>query len=397
MKLTEIAFEPFFTWSNRPKILYAPGVRSELAFEMKKLGGHRVAVFTDRGIVDAGVAEMVLEEIRNSDLELGGVFDKIVQDARIDIINQGAALYRECQADCMVVVGGGSVMDTAKAINIMIGNGVEDFKPLAEQGALWDDVNRLPPQIVFPTTAGTGSEVTYAMVILNAEAGVKMAATHPQNADVAMLDPELTLKVPPKITAFTGMDALTHAVEGVTSTTAEPISDALGLHAIRLIFQSLPVCVREPENVQARGNMLIASTMAGMCFGNAMTGAVHATAHALGGKYGIPHGLANSIMLPWVMEYNLHEGAERYAMAAAAMGVDIRGMTPDEAAQAAVQAVRWLKEEIGLKETLRSFGVPADPEKLAPMVDLAACDSQLPFNTREAGEEDILNLYLKAL
>jgi alcohol dehydrogenase class IV len=397
MKIAEIGFESFFTWNNRPKILYSPGVRSELAFEMNKLGGHRVALFTDRGIVDAGVAEMVSEEIRNSNLELAGVFDKIVQDARIDIINEGAAFYRECQADCMVVVGGGSVMDTAKAINIMIGDGVDDFQPLARQGALWDDVNVLPPQIVFPTTAGTGSEVTYAMVILDVEAGVKLAATHPLNADVAMLDPELTLKVPAKVTAFTGMDALTHAIEGVTSTTAEPISDALGLHAIRLIFQSLPVCIREPENVQARGNMLIASTMAGMCFGNAMTGAVHATAHALGGKYGIPHGLANGIMLPWVMEFNLEEGALRYAMVAEAIGIDIRDMNPNQAARAAVQAVRRLKEEIGLNETLKDFGVPADPEKLAPMVDLAGSDSQLPFNTREAGEEDILNLYLKAI
>ncbi|MBU0544192.1 MAG: iron-containing alcohol dehydrogenase, partial [Proteobacteria bacterium] len=328
MKYPDLELSSFFMWSNRPRIMFGPGIRSEIGFEMNALGGKKVVIITDKGIVNAGVAGMVAKEIEKSDLELVGIFDSIVQDARIDIINQGAAFYREKGADCMVVVGGGSVMDSAKGINILIGEGADDFQPLADRAALWDDAKPLPPHIVFPTTAGTASEITHAIIALDVNARVKLQITHPYNADIAMLDPELTVKLPPKITAFTGMDALTHAIEGVTSTSVSPIGDALGLHAIRLIFKYLPIAVHEPENIDARGHMLIASTLAGMCFGNTMTGAVHATAHALGAHYGIPHGLANGIMLPVVMEFNVEEAADRYMMVADAMGINVDGMEP---------------------------------------------------------------------
>jgi alcohol dehydrogenase len=297
----------------------------------------------------------------------------------------------------MVVVGGGSVMDSAKGINILIGDGTDDFQPLAERAALWDDAKPLPPHIAFPTTAGTASEVTHAIIALDVNARVKLQITHPYNADIAMLDPELTVKLPPKITAFTGMDALTHAIEGVTSTSASPIGDALGLHAIRLIFKYLPIAVNNPESIEARGHMLIASTLAGMCFGNTMTGAVHAAAHALGAHYGIPHGLANGIMLPVVMEYNVEDAATRYMMVADAMGINVNGMEPVEAARAAVQGVKNLKESIGLTERLKDFGVPCERDKLLPTVELACSDSQISYNPCCAEEEDILNLYLKAL
>jgi len=397
MKCADVEFEPFFTWMNRPRIMYSPGVRRELAFEMAQLGGSKVLIVTDKGLVQAGVAEMVAEEVRKSDLELVGVFDNIVQDARLDNINQGAAFYRSCGADCMVVVGGGSVMDTAKSINIMIGEGIDDFRPLAEQAGLWSGAKPLPPHVVFPTTAGTGSEVTNAIVVLDVEARVKLSITHPFNADLAMLDPELTVSLPPKVTAFTGMDALTHAVEGVTSTGAEPIADALGLHAIRLIFRYLPEAVMEPHNVTARGHMLIASTLAGMCFNNAQTGGAHATAHALGAHYGIPHGLANAIMLPLIMEHNMEECPVRFMMVADAMGMDVSGKDPLGAARLAVQAVKDLKARIGLTQTLKDFGLADDRERLMPTVELAASDSQVSYNPCYLEEEDILNLYIKAL
>lgn len=396
MRYPDVGFEPFFTWIHRPRIMYAPGVRKEVAFELSELGAQKPLLVTDKGLVAAGVAGMVAQEIRASDLALAGVFDNIVQDARLENINEGAEFYRASGADSMVVVGGGSVMDTAKAINIMIGEGVDDFRPLAEQAGLWAGAKPLPPHVVFPTTAGTGSEVTTAIVVLDTASRVKLQITHPFNADVAMLDPELTVSLPPRVTAFTGMDALTHAVEGVTSTGAEPIADALGLHAIRLIFKYLPIAVKEPDNVTARGCMLIASALAGMCFGNTMTGAAHATAHALGAHYGIPHGLANGIMLPVVMGHNIEEAPQRYMMVADAVGVPVDGMDPIEAAERAVAAVNDLKEEIGLTESLRDFGVPDDPEKLQEMVELAAADSQISYNPRYLEEDDILNLYLKA-
>ena len=398
MKYPEIAFEPFFTWVNRPRILYAPGVRKEIGFEMSQLGGTRVVIFTDKGLVNAGVAEMVIAEVKNSVVELAGVFDGVLQDARIEVINAGAAFYRSVNADCLIAVGGGSVMDTAKAVNIMIGSGDTDFQPLADQAGLWEGAKPLAPHIAFPTTAGTGCEVTSAMVVLDTKAKAKLSVTHPYcNADLAMLDPELTFKLPPKITAFTGMDALTHAVESVLSTGAEPIADALSLHAIRLIFQYLPVAVREPENSEARGNMMLASTMAAMGFGNTMTGAVHALAHALGALYGIPHGLANAIMLPHAMAFNIiDERIDRFRMIADAMGIEIGQKDPRKAAEAAVDAVKELLATIGLTQTLKDFGVPTDRDALQPLVELAAADGQIGYNPRYVEEDDIAALYQQA-
>jgi alcohol dehydrogenase class IV len=398
MKYPDITFESFFTFVNRPRILYSPGLRAEVGFEMEQLGGKKVAIYTDKGLVKAGVAGMVAEEVEKSDLELVGIFDNVVQDARLENINEGAEFYRKSGADSMIAVGGGSVMDTAKAVNIMIGEGHDDFRPLADQAALVEEAKLLPPHMAFPTTAGTGCEVTPAMVVLDVEEKVKLSVVHPYcNSDVAMLDPELTVKLPPKITAFTGMDALTHAIESVTCTAAEPIADALCLHAIRLITKFLPLAVKEPDHIDARGNMLIASCIAGIGFVNTMTGAVHATAHALGAHYGIPHGLANAIMLPAVMAYNLEEVPERFMMIADAMGIPVDGMDPLEAGKQAVQAVKDLIKEVGLTETLKDFNVPQDKEKLMPTVELAGTDGQISYNARYVEEEDILKLYLEAM
>ncbi|HUL29735.1 MAG TPA: iron-containing alcohol dehydrogenase [Thermodesulfobacteriota bacterium] len=397
MKYPDLNFEPFFAWVNRPRIMYKAGLREELGFEMEKLGGKKVVLYTDKGLVQAGVAEMVIEAIKASNLKLVGVYDKIVQDARLDLINEGAAFYRKCGADCMVVVGGGSVMDTSKAINILIGGGLDDFSPLAEQVGLFEGAKPLPPHVAFPTTAGTGAEVTFAMVVLNDVDKVKVSCAHPFcNADIAMLDPELTVKLPPKITAFTGMDAMTHAIEAITTSSANPISDGLGLHAIRIITKYLPKVMKNPEDVEARGYLLIASTMAGMSFINAFTGGVHATAHALGALYGIPHGLANSIMLPHLMAFNLEENPARFVMIADAMGMNIDGLLPKEAAMAAVRAVKDLQKTLGLTQTLKDFGVPEGRDALQPLIDLAMGDSQVPYNPRYLEEDDVYNLFLKA-
>ena len=184
--------------------------------------------------------------------------------------------------------------------------------------------------------------------------------------DLAMLDPELTVKLPPKITAFTAMDAMTHAIEAITTGSANPISDGLGLHAIRIIMTYLPEVIKNPENVEARGYLIIASSMAGVSMANALLGGVHSTAHALGALYGIPHGLANSIMLPHVMSFNLEENPTRFILIADAMGVKIMGRhTPEQAAKAAVQALKDLQKSVGLTQTLKDFGVPDNREALS--------------------------------
>lgn len=193
------------------------------------------------------------------------------------------------------------------------------------------------------------------------------------------------------------MDALTHAIEGITSIGAEPISDALGLHAIRLISTFLPVAVQQPDNIEARGNMLIAATMAAMCFCNTMTGAAHATAHALGAIYGIPHGMANAIMLPLVMEFNLEENPERYVMIADALGMNVEGQSPSTSASMAAQGVRELKKLIGLSDTLKDFGVESDQDSLTSLVELASGDGQISYNPRYVEESDLFELFKQAI
>ncbi|MGA8831274.1 MAG: iron-containing alcohol dehydrogenase [Desulfomonilaceae bacterium] len=394
---SRLHFEPFFTWVNRGRILFSPGSRAEIAFELRQLGASKPLVITDKGLVGAGVADQILQKLESQDLPIAGLFDAVTQDARIENINKAARFYRDTGSDSLIAVGGGSVLDTAKAVNILVGSGLDDFKPLADQAALWEDASHLPPHIAVPTTAGTGCEVTNVIVVLDSESRAKLSVTHPFcNADLSILDPELTIKLPPKITAFTGIDALTHAIEGITSIGAQPISDALGLQAIRTITRALPLAVLEPEDIEARGDMMIAATMAGMCFCNSMLGATHATAHALGALYGIPHGLANAVMLPLVMEFNIKEATQRYSMIAQALGVPTDGSCSRSNAESAVDAVRKLKMEIGLKETLKDFHVPGDPNKLSDLVELAAGDSQIGYNPRMMDESDILNLYLKA-
>ena len=398
MKFPGLGFEQFFIWLIRTRVMYSPGLRSEIGFEMAQLGGTKAVIFTDKGLVDAGVAEMVIEAVKKSNLKLVGVFDGVSQDARLDIINEGANFYRKCGADCVIALGGGSVMDTVKGVNILIGAGEDDFTPMVAQVGLWDGAKPLPPHIAFPTTAGTACEVTNVAVVLDAEAHTKSPVSHPYcSPDIAMLDPDLTLKLPAKITAFTGMDALTHAIEGVTSKVAEPIGDALGFHAIRMVDKYLRTAVNQPDNIEARGNMLIASTIAGMCFVNSLTGAAHAIAHTLGGLYGIPHGLANTIMLPEVMEYNLPESPERFMMVADALGVPVDGMKPEEAGKKAVEAVRKLRKDVGLTQTLKDFKVPQDRQALQPLIDLTMADSQMGSNPRDMSEDDIYELCLKAM
>jgi len=398
MKFPGLDFEQFFGWVIRTKVMYSAGLRSEIGYEMSQLGGTKVALFTDKGLVNAGVADMVIEAIKKTDLKIAGVFDSIIQDAQLDIINEGAKFYRKCGADCVIALGGGSVMDSVKAINILNGAGEEDFTSFADQGALIDGAKPLPPHIAFPTTAGTACEVTNAIMVLDTKEHVKKGVIHPYcNSDIAMLDPELTLKLPAKITAFTGIDVLTHAIEGVTSKLASPVGDALGFHAIRMVDKYLKTAVSKPDDIEARGNMLIASTIAGMCFINSMTGAVHAMAHSLGGLYGIPHGLANTILLPEVMEFNLQEKPERFMMVADALGVPVEGLKPAEAGKKAIEAVRKLRKDIGLTQTLSDFKVPKDRQSLQPLIEQALADGQMGSNPRDMSEDDVYEVYLKAM
>ena len=296
-----------FVYFGPTKVVFGAGTARDCEVEMAGLGCRRALVVTDPGVMKAGLVEGVLKALGDKCV---GLFSDVPQDTGVGVVNRAAAFAREKGADCVVSVGGGSVIDTGKMVCILLteGGGIENFEGIQLL------TRPQTPHIVIPTTAGTGSEVTCMAVILDERKGQKILSVEYFNAPrIAILDPVMTAKLPPLLTASTGMDALTHAVEALQSVQREPIADGLAMHAIRLIYRYLPVCTENGEDLAARGQVQLAATMAGWAFGNAMVGLVHAMAHSLGAVARVPHGIANGILLPHVMAFNLDDAAEDYA------------------------------------------------------------------------------------
>ena len=378
-----------FIYYNPTKIIYGEKSVKEVALEVDALGGSRAVLVTDSGIVKAGLAGQVEEALGGKH---AATFDRVIQDSGFHIVNEGAEFARDAGADIIVSVGGGSVIDTAKGMSIL----------LKEGGSLMDYsgfqmlTRPQTPHIVIPTTAGTGSEVTYAAVIKNWETNEKILfCDHHIIPGAAILDPLMTEGLPPHLTASTGMDALTHAIEALHALQREPIADGMALHAIRLITGYLPRCVEQGDDLAARGQQQIAALMGGVAFGNAQIGLVHAMAHSLGALFEVPHGLANSILLPHVMLFNLEDCADRYALVAQAMGLDTGKLADEDAARAAADAIWKLTGQIGLPQRLREAGVPEDG--LADAAELSLSDGSIVYNPRPVFEaEEVLALYREA-
>lgn len=380
-----------FEFQVRTRIVFGQGLVKDVGFEAGKLKGTRAFIVTDATLRRLGLLQRVLDGFRDSGVEVVGVFDEVPPNSDVAVVERGAGLARAAGCDLLVALGGGSVIDTAKAINML----------LVEGGSLldWQGTGLLSrpllPLIAIPTTAGTGSEVTIAAVIRDDAQGLKLEFNSPyMMPDVALLDPELTRGLPPALTASTGIDALTHAIEGYVSLYAEPVSDAQCLHAIRLISRYLRRAVVNGDDIEARGYMLLASTIAGMGFSNALCGVVHALAHACGGRYGVPHGVANGILLRHGMEFNQMVASARLGHVAEAMGIDVRQLPGDLAARAAVSAVTDLCAAIGLPSRLRDVGVPHDG--LAQLAEDAQGDAMMISNPRSATTEDLIALLERA-
>jgi alcohol dehydrogenase class IV len=380
-----------FEFYVRPRILYGPRSVREVGFEARKLHGARAVIVTDEVLNRAGLAQRVVDGLNGSGVTLTGIFDAVPPNSEVQVVEQGAAYARTAGCDLLIALGGGSVLDTAKAMNLL----------LTEGGTLLDYegagllTRPLRPLIAIPTTAGTGSEVTIAAVIRAEAQGLKLEFNSPfLMPDVAILDPELTLSLPPGLTASTGMDALTHAIETYVSTGTQPLSDALAIGAIKLIAANLRQAVQHGDDLEARGSMLLASNMAGIAFSNALLGIVHAMAHPCGGRFGVPHGVANSILLPYGMEYNLPACTERLADVAAALGVDTSGMDHVPAAHAGIAAVRQMASDCGLPARLSEVRVPHDG--LPQLAADSQGDAMMFTNPLYAGEEDVLALYERA-
>jgi len=370
---------------------------SNLPHEMELLGVKKALVVTDKGVVGAGLMKHVEDAFEGSNCEIGIVYDETPPDSSNKVCNQVAALYREKGCDCFVAVGGGSCIDTAKGANIVITEGTDDLMKF--RGA--ERIKKImKPFLVVPTTAGTGSEVTLAAVISNVDAGVKMAFTSDRlYPNVAILDPKMTLTMPPKITAATGMDALTHAVEAYYCLQKNPVSDAFAMAAIKLIVANLVKCVENGKDETARLAMANASLMAGIAFSNSMVGIVHALAHATGGVCHVPHGVANAIYLPFGMENNIEKCADALSEIAPLLaGAETVSGGTAERARAAVRSVRDMNEKLnkicGLPIRLRDAGVTED--KLTAIAKTAINDGATVYNPEDVTYEVALDVVKKA-
>lgn len=379
-----------FLFFSPTRIVYGVGSAGDAALELRNLGCSKAVLVTDRYLSEN--TDLVSKIQKTLSSLCVGVFADVPPDSGLHVVNEGYAFARERGAEGVVALGGGSVIDTAKGIALLLreGGALEDYQGYQLLS------RKVAPQVCLPTTAGTGSEVTYVAVIKDHAKRQKLLfGDHHLIPDVAILDPDLTLGLPPGLTAATGMDALSHAVEAVTSSQREPVADALALHAIRLIRRWLPVAVADGSDRNARGHMLIAATLAGAAFGNAQVGLVHAIAHTIGARHGVHHGLANAIAMPYVMRFNNSEVAAEQALIAEALGADARGIPAEEAGLAAADEVAALNTRLGLPLTLKEVGVPHDD--LEQCAQVALSDGAVLYNGRAVFEPgEILGVLEKA-
>jgi alcohol dehydrogenase class IV len=378
----------FFDFHLRPRVLYKAGLVAEAGHELAHLGARRALIITDEGVVRAGLLDLVRAGLAGS-VEIAGVFSEVPSNSSVTVVERGAAYAQQCGADLIVAVGGGSPIDTAKAIRIL----------LAEGGRLHDYqgynllTRPLVPMVAIPTTAGTGSEVTTWAVIRDEQAHLKLSFSSIYLApDLAILDPELTRTLPPPLTAATGMDALVHAIEAFVGTNANPISDSLALQAIDMISNNLRDATYSGDDMDARGPMLVASCIAGIAFssGGGSLGIVHAIAHAIGGAFDVHHGIANSIILPYGMQFNSVAVPNRFARIARAMGVNSGGRPEEDVIADGIDAVRLLAADCDLPSRLRDVGLPQDA--LPTIAEAALGDAAIFTNPRPATYEDILDV-----
>ena len=372
---------------------FGPGSREVLPAEIARLGFKKAFVATDKDLIKFGVADKVLKVLEAANIPYE-VFSDIKPNPTVANVKAGVAAFAASGADFILAIGGGSSMDTAKAVGIITNN--PEFADVVSLEGVADTKNKSVPIIALPTTAGTAAEVTINYVITDEANAKKMVCVAPNDIPVmAIVDAELMYTLPKSLTAATGMDALTHAIEGLITKGAWEMSDMFELKAIEMIARHLETAVNEPQNAEARDGMAVAQYIAGMAFSNVGLGVVHGMAHPLGAIFDIPHGVANALLLPTVMEFNMPAAVEKYVQIAKAMDVYSAGMSNEEAAQAAVDAVKALAVRVGIPQHLTELGIKADD--LDRLAEAAAADVCTPGNPREVNKEIILELYKKVL
>lgn len=380
-----------FVFHCPTKINFGEHMAATAADVVKEFGGTKTLIVTDEVLVKTGILQPVLSGFGENDYVL---FTEVPPDSDIDCVNKAAEAARKAGCNCILAVGGGSVLDTAKVVNICMSLGGE----LMEYQGLNNLTERLGPLIAVPTTAGTGSEVSMvAMVKDNAEHKKLMFGSRFLAPDATILDPTLLVSLPPKLTAATGLDAVTHNIESYTAVISNSVfSDSLCIESMRLLFEYLPRATMHGDDLEARAATLVASTMAGLAFTNSGVGIVHALAHATGAKFGTHHGLTNSIFLPHGMNFNLDAVSSRYAALARSLGFS-NSVNEEEAARALISAVEQLSSRVGLPSRLRDVGVPQLKDtQLDELAELASTDPAIMFNPKESSVEDIIAIYERA-
>ncbi|NEU32354.1 iron-containing alcohol dehydrogenase [bacterium LRH843] len=358
---------------------------------IEEQNARKVYVVTDKGLQAAGVTIPLLAQLEQTGAEYI-VFDGVEPDPTEMIIHNAFEKLQSFEADLIIGIGGGSSIDTAKAIGILATNGGE----ISDYRGVEKVTKPILPLVAIPTTAGTGSEVTTVTVLIDAVQKLKYSIGGKNvAAKWAIIDANLTLSVPPRVTAFTGIDALTHAIEAYTSKLAYPITDALAKEAITLIAESLRTAVYQGTNIEARENMLMGSLLAGLAFSNAKLGLCHVLCNPLGAHYNIPHGLANAILLPYVTAYNVPSQLEKYAEIASILGESVEGLTIREAAERATLAIQRLNQDVNIPVTLADVGV--EESNLERMVEECYTNPLVQINPRTASKDDLHQIYKNAL
>jgi alcohol dehydrogenase len=386
-----------FKFYNPAKIVSGIQALDGLAYELSQLQAQRILMITDRGVLEAGLIDRVNESLEKADNISTILYDDVPPDSSAAAVNAAAVIFRENECDAIVAVGGGSVIDTGKAVNIVVSEGADDILELKGSRLR----KSMKPLIAIPTTAGTGSEVTYAAVIKDPDRNEKVIfAAHQLIPDVAILDPRMTVSLPPLMTAATAMDAMSHAMEACVSNHRNPVSDAHGFTAIKLIRENLLPVINNGEDIQGRFYLANAACMAGAAFSNSGVGIIHALGHALGGECGVPHGVAMNIFLPHGLEYNMSGVKDIIAeLLLPLAGPEVYVQTPkDIRAEKTVECIREFKDQLfeltKLSRTLSESGVKANA--LEAVAQKAIKDPAVYFNPKKIAYEDALSLLEKA-
>ncbi|MCP5161983.1 MAG: iron-containing alcohol dehydrogenase [Hahellaceae bacterium] len=381
----------FYEFFCPVKVIAGHSALEHIPFELNALGSTRPLIVTDKGVRSAGLVEHVLNACAESEMQVADIFDDVPPDSSKKVVTLIAKRYRELNCDSIIAIGGGSVIDTSKGVNILVSEGGDDVAKYAGAGSL---KRALKPFFVIPTTAGTGSEVTSVAVIADTDREVKIPFASPfLLPTAAVIDPRMTLTLPAHITAMTAMDAMTHAVEAFTCMAKNPLSDAYAFAAVKKISENLSKVMDNPKDAEARLELAQASTMAGIAFSNSMVGLVHSLGHSTGAQCHLPHGVCMNLFLPYVLEYNLDQiRAPLSELLLAIAGPEVYASTPAKVrAEKAISVLREMRDDLykrcKLPRTLQETG-KVDRSQLSKIAEMTLDDGSVMFNPREVTYEN---------